>query len=766
MEKKFLSKAELYRYSQISWWNDGTERKPSKREFDNFAWYPVKKNFNVKWVSLFNITITVPAEYEYNFFWLKYTIPNSKFSRNEYYYVEKVLSRNSVNKTLLLTLDIWCTYIIGSIDNPNVPEIYELDAWTNRYLVDSVDNETAKLSSMKQIPPFGFLTRHFGYSELPIYDEKNVTKNFEKGLWNNRYPEYDPNPYFKEFTYNPTRNLNRTGVHRYYVFSYSLPTEYGRVESRNNFGTTRKQKGYSVQSGIILIPSLFESVGCYINSSYKRGDFRFEDLKFWKDQANPSSWYFRKNADWKPPSAFFLDTRYYLFNDELNLIRLAERINEHKPWSGLTRFLGVHYGENYFKLINKFNKNNGYYESYESPSTKWSTLYWTGTSASTLAEIDYDNFLEMGGYDFKNPTGRDRVDVMGFACVKIPPDGLDILDTSIFNKDKDVVKFNAINQHYLGDDDYSHNFGKKKLYFTDRFVICNEYSCKEYNSEVPLMLDDYYNVLQATKPQRDAALRSAVGSFFASGINNWASPAIHGQGVLSEKTAWGQYFRDVGSMTRKKGIFNTLSVDPNLSHRELTGLETASRTVFGSYEKNILSKNYENIGLSDIKMGKISAGLGALSSVGSLINSSVQLATTIDGLIQQQKSIRYQTGSSLTSTSSAFLKSKNYLDIVESEIDRDEGNNYAIAGQMWYKEIYCGLTTSFKKDFFDYYGVEMSYTILNKKIKDIRDNWLVFPEGENLYRDLYNKYKNVLHTEIIEAIAKMLSQGVRVLPKP
>lgn len=760
MEKKFLSKAVMYRCTELSWWNDGTERKPNKWDFQDLQFEPLK-NHNMKWVSLFNIELTIPVEYEFNFFKLTYTKPQTTDPFVEYYYVEKVLDINSRNKKMLLTLDIWCTYIISPFTNYSVKEIHQLESWTNRYLPKTIDNETGDLTFLKQIPPFGYLTDDYGITQIEIF--KDINKDFEKGIWNNCFMKYNEQPSWKEYTYEPTKNINRTGANRYYVFSYSLPTDHGKIESNTNFGTTRKQSNYSVQSGIILIPSLFESVGCYINSDYRRGDFMFESLKFKKEKSNPSAWSFKKNKDWVWPSNFFNNTEYHLFNDELNLIRLAERLNEHKSWSGLTRFLGVHYGENFFKLINKYNLAANRYESFESPSTKWSTLYWTGTSASTLTVIDHENFLEMGGYDNGSPNNR-IINLMGFACVKIPPDGLDILSNDIFNNNKDIVRANALNRHYLGNPDYSHNFGNKKLYFTDRFVICNDIECKEYNSEVPLMLDDYYNVLQATKPQRDAALRSAVGSFIASGVNNWVSPALHGQGVYAEKTAWGQYWEDAGSFYGSSGHLKSLK---NTKFGE-NPIEPWSGIAFknsASYEENVLSKNYKAIGKSDKLMGKISRGLGIVSSVGSVINSSVQLASTIDGLIQSQKIIRYQTGASLTSTSSAFLKNKYFLDLAEKSLDRTD-NSVEVIMSLWFREIYCGLSTSFSSDLFEYYGVEMGYKKLSLEIGELRDNWIVLPEGETLYRNFYKLYKHILRNDIIEAIVKMLTQGVRVLPKP
>lgn len=777
MEKKFLSKAKFYRCTELSWWNDGTERKPSKRDFDNLQFEEVS-NPNMKWISLFNIELTVPSEYEFNFFKLEHTVPNSNLPTVEYYYVEQVLDINSKNKKLLLTVDIWCSYIIQDLSVPQNEQINKIDIETNRWLPDDTADTNAHLSPMKQIPPFGFLSDSIQHETVDLYEDE---VSLEDGLWNNSLVDYSSTPVFGDWDYDPSGKINVLGKHKYYAFAYSYPSKVTNVDKNTPYrlAVMRTIVNGSSMSGVLLIPVLFDSVGCYTNSKYNRnipGGLN-EDLGFYSESIKSSAWSFVPNQNYPLPTDPLFNKdhfRFFLFNDETNLIRFAERIKEHQEWTGINKFLGVHYGENYFTLINKYNEIDDKFESNESIETKWNNAVFSKDIARNIYNIKADNFLPTG-WRFRQP---DNLKAFGFACVKVPPSGIEILNTDKFDfaADKKVL-MNAKNLHYLADPDYIHNIGNKKLYFTDRMVLSNVLSAKEYNSEVPLMLDDYYNVLQATKPQRDATLRAAIGNFISSGVNNWVNPAIHGNGVFSEKTAWGNYWN---STAENLGYKSMLNIKQNLQPADwIVGKKTSPMKPWANLDALLSARKdwttgtaLREVGASDLKMGKISQGLGLLSSLGSILNSSIQLSNTINGLNAQQQSIRLQTATNITSTSSAFIKQKSLIDITNSKNLIQEWNtaetikeNRKRIHKSWMTDYYIGTPTVDLYNSLKYYGVEMLYTPTITKIEDITNGWIVMSNGEMLYRKLYQSHKHILRQEVLEAIVKMLTQGVRVMPK-
>ena len=779
MEKKFLSKATISRCTELSWWNDGTERKPNKADFDNLQ-FKTLKNHNMKWVSLFNIELTIPREYEFNFFRLEYTYPSYNDHIVEYYYIEKVLDINSRNKKMLLTLDIWCTYILGGVPETIADDqINYLDAQTNRFLRKS-DN-TAKLSPLKKIDPLGYFTDEVAFEQIPY--TFNIASRVKNGIWNNCDLSFNRNIVSKTLE-PPSNKIKTLGVYKYYVFLGSNVNEgFDRVV--NNATQEQMVQDRKDQQCIILIPVLFDWCGNYV--AFPEGKFNntkhFYSLPFSRQiisfRANESGWTFQKNPNFNEDvNITNKKITYHLFNDERNLIRLAERINEHKSWSGLSKFLGVHYGENYFNLTLDFDTQNDFFISRESEETK-TTFKMLEPQGAGVHNIKYllkaDNFLCMEiSHDYDgNIVGKNGDNLKGFAIARVPMSGLDVLDISKIdvNIDKTVSNFNAQNLYLLGDNTYPFSFGYRKVYFTDRFIVSNGFDIKEVDSEVPSVLDDFYNVLAATKPQRDTALRSAVGGFITSAVKDWLPPAIHGQGVYAEKTAWGQYWEDAGIFSNSTGYLKSLK-NTKFGDNPIEPWSGLAFKNLSSYEENVLSKNYKSIGQSDKLMGKISKGLGVLSSVGSVIGSTIQFANTLYGLKKQQEQIRLQTSSNLTSTSSAFLNKKFFFDLYDKENyvewkgGQSEQSNRVNIYDKLLRETYFGYKTIDKYGLIDYYGFEMFYEETGLKIIEVKDGWIVMSDGEMLYRKLYNKFKHILRNDIIEAIVKMLTQGVRVLPKP
>lgn len=754
MEKKFLSKALMYRCTELSWWNDGTERKPNKADFDNLQ-FELLKNHNMKWVSLFNIELTIPKEYEFNFFRLEYTAPSQTDPVIEYYYVEKVLDINSRNKKMLLTLDIWCTYIISKLPVKDNQQLYNLQVQTNRWLPDN--KFSAPLSPVKKIFPYGYPTHTLKKERIKWWDD-NRQLNYI-GQWNHSDLYFDPSlPTLQNYKALPT--INTSGFYKYYVFTTENKQQNIQGWTGPNPGDIQLKTIIKPSKEIVIIPVLFDWCGDLISRKAT-----LDDLSFQNYGHQDSAWYATPNNDNVSPDPK-RKVRYYLFNDEQNLIRLAERVNEHRKWTGLSKFLGVFYGDNYFKkTMTKIDDlvQGITFSSFESTDTRETYELWFNFNQK-VGTFNFDNFLISG---LKRSTNE--LYFSGFACARIGQKGLDLSSMGL-KYAGELAKRNSKNLYLLGDPDYTFNFGQNKVYFTDRFSITNGYEQKELDSEVPLVLDDYYNVLQATKPQRDAALRTAAGNLATSAVKDFLPPAIHGQGVYAEKTAWGQYWEDVGEITRRKGIFDTLSVNPNLSGRELTGLATASKTIFGSYEKNILSTNYKNIGKSDKLMGKVSKGLGILSSVGNVIGSTIQFANTLFGLKKQQEQIRLQTTSNLTSTSTAFLGKKYFFDkhpeIFTWDTTKTQEENRLEFYKYSMSDVVYGYEYIDKYNLSEYYGQEMLYNDIQLFIKDLENGWINMSDGEMLFRKLYQWYKHLLRNDIIEAIVKMLTQGVRVLPKP
>lgn len=772
MEKAFFTTAWLYRCDSISWWNDGTERKPSKKYFDALQWKEVP-NKNMKWLSIFNLELTVPVEYEFNFFRLSYTSPKdgSVFDQYEYYYVEKELSRTSKNKTLLLTIDIWCTYLISDTkafgDN-----LFDMNVQTNRYLQGN-DN-SAKLSNLKKIYSYGFPTHRL--SSFFVSWSAGKTTQYDNFILRShlRYNSHS----FLGFQSSP--KINISNFYKYYVFLSNDP-----IEDISNYYSpgTDPDGSWVVRGGyrfvknnskyIVAIPVLFDWVGNLAarrESSSPNDRFDFQNggnngqidvLKDWQR----SAWELQY-AGSTPINK--ITPKYYLFNDEENLIRLAERINQHKNWTGLSKFLGVFYGEHFLKLANFklrsgdkviFSQNDKNFEQFVDLSSQHGT-----------ARFSFRNFqLMSASAHIDNNFKYDKVIFSGFACVHIPYDGLDISDMGE-DYGKSIVSIKQSNRHILGHPDYDFHFGDNKLYFTDRFVVSNGYTKFELDSEVPLILDDYYNVLQATKPQRDAALRTAAGNLATSAVRDWLPPAIHGNGVFAEKTAWGDYWEDVGTKHSIMGSLKRSVITPFSVPQEKKDPFSKIDKYSAVWEKNVLSQNFQKIGSADKLMGKTSLGLGIASSVANVIGSSIQFANTVYGLKKQQEQIRLQTSSSLTSTSASFLDKKFFFDKKPVIFSWNSNENDSTNREKLYKQafgdIFYGYEYQDKYNLSSYYGQEMFYTDLNIKIKDLDDGWIVMSDGEMLFRKIYKEYRYKWRNETIQAIVQMLTQGVRVQSQP
>lgn len=771
MEKKFLSKAVMYRCTELSWWNDGTERKPNKADFDNLQ-FELLKNHNMKWVSLFNIELTIPREYEFNFFKLEYTAPSQTDPVIEYYYVEKVLDINSRNKKMLLTLDIWCTYIISKLPVKDNQQLYNLEVQTNRFLFRNPN--CGDLTNLKPISPYGFLTNNSQIEQsVKWLRGDNAYKN---GIWNNCDINFIKNQ--NSFIKKPASPVfNPLGVYKYYVFLTENIKENIEMSSG---GLARSSMNISDpdEKHVVLIPVLFKWSGNFVASNIVGDIIRKEDNKFVKHTDRRSSWVFKRNNNFKddihypnPNVQKNWESAYHLFNDEYNLIRLAERVNEHKGWSGLSKFLGVHYGENFFKFISKVENDSFVSNSDKSLDSNYFFAAPSAGAMSPLIDIKPDNFVCLDVEStFDQNQNKSIMNLKGFACARIKNSGIKLYKPENYRDDylDNIAELNLQNMYILGDDSYPFQFGDKRVYFTDRFVVTNGKETYEMNSEIPLILDDYYNTLQATKPQRDAALRSAIGNLATSAIRDWLPPSIHGQGVYAEKTARGKYWEDAGLFYGSSGYLKSLK---NTKFGE-NPIEPWSGIAFknsASYEQNVLSKNYKDIGKSDKFMGKVSKGLGVLSSIGTAIGSTIQFANTLYGLKAQQQQLRLQISSSLTSTSSSFLNKHFFIEKHNKEIKLD-GYSSADATMIMSNWVHCdhllGFPTEDKYFLREYYGIETNYKDLTISIKDLLDNWIVMSDGEMLFRNFYQLYKHILRNDIIEAIVKMLTQGVRVLPKP
>lgn len=756
MEKKFLSKAKFYRCTELSWWNDGTERKPSKRDFDNLQFEEVT-NPNMKWISLFNIELTVPSEYEFNFFKLEHTVPNANIPTVEYYYVEQVLDINSKNKKLLLTVDIWCSYIIQDLNVAPFNQINNLEVYSNRsFEIYDQNLVVPSQSILKQIPPFGVITEEVIMKKTEISEGNLLGVIHNKGVTSQFVFNFDPNR-------NP--KMYSLGSHKYYAFMFGSPTE---KISNSMYIDNRK-------AGVVLIPVLFEQLADnYLSPNQGSGDLDSWSNSTWDWQyQNDGSAVWLETLPNRPNST---ETRkqYKVNNSERELTRLVKFLKSHSSRTGLDKFLGVFYGENFFRLIWKLKQNSKEIEDqFYIPTAYRGTPSAAGTPRNSLImnflitqctpnALNNDNFAQFNGY----------------LCAIIPEVGLEVLDmdNSLLNINKrESVRFNSENLHFLGDPNYIHNYGWKRLYFTDRFVLTGIQGTREYNTETPLAIDQYFNALEQAKPQREAALRTAIGSFISSGVNNWVNPAIHGNGVFSEKTAWGDYWNTTAENMGYKTIWN---LTKNLQPWDLfIGNKTLPMKpwsdpgdMFSAYKDWKTGIALREVGASDLKMGKISQGLGLLSSAGSMLNSSVQLASTIMGLNAQQKQLRLQFSSELSSTSSAFLQSKSYFDYFNESIELSKftGTPEKKTRDMisvWLQEPFYGTRTNDIYNQKKYYGAETTYQNLGISISNYNDGWITLPDGEMLYRKLYQSHKHILRKEVLEAIVKMLTQGVRVMPK-
>lgn len=799
MEKKFLSKAKLQYSTIISWWNDGTERKPSFTDFLSIPFNNVK-NPNMKWVSLFNIELTVPTEFEYNFF--KISIlkkdplnPDDDLESYEYYYVEKVLDVNSRNKKLLLTLDIWCTYIIGQV-HPQLIKIHEFKVQTNRYLKGKNRfGNGAELNNLAKINSYGYPTNNFSWGYAPWITNKN---NYKYNGFLNGIDIFYGNS-MSLFGHKSSNALSRNGEYKYYVFlsgdttedvkSYveNVPGVGGNVGYQNNY-TFRKLKRSS--RNVIIIPVLFEWTGNLVcrkksNSLNDRLDFengRAESnnsiLKF-----GQSDWYLSKSNE---------KINYFLFNDEDNLIRLAERVNQHKSWSGLSKFVGVFYGENFFKFVTKKTIQGTGNNQTEILNPVKDEYYrevidvHQNSSGNPIDQFFLHNFLLMSAFTKSENNKPSKYNLGGFACAKIGVNGLDINDMrSGFVDNDDGSKFEPYsdkvcslvekNLHLLGDPNYNFYFGSNKVYFTDRFVYTNGYNKYELDSEIPLLLDDYYNTLAATKPQRDAALRTAAGNLATSAVRDWLPPAIHGNGVFAEKTAWGGYWNTQADYLNVKSATGFMSqlhpedwvVSPKGSILKPWANKNA---LLEAQKSRLVGDNLKQIGSADKLMGKTSLGLGIASSAANVIGSSIQFANTIYGLKKQVEQIRLTTSTYMTSTAASFIDKKNLLDKVDNitrwydNVSIQENQEYIY--DSVFRDLFVGYKFEDKYDIASYYGQEMFYKNLDYRINSVLNGWVVMSDGEMLYRELFNAYKKVLRNDIIQAIVQMLTQGVRILPPP
>ena len=765
MEKKFLSKAKLYRYVKISWWNDGSERKPSKKQFDNYAWYVLNRNFNVKWVSLFSIILTVPKEFEYNFFRLEYTTPHFKDPVNEYYYVEKVLDINSKNKKLLLTIDIWCSYIINRLPVTDDQQLYNLKVQTNRYLKDN--KNSSSVSSHKSPLPYGYPTGKTSYETVSWLNPGETLK--DSGFWNGFDVRFNDNFNVNLYGYRQSPKILPKGFYKYYAFLTQNTTESVYV-GVGSVGSTYILTEPSPSHNVVLFPVLFEWCGDLVarNSTVEY------DMKFRPDSAHfTCAWEFKPKYKSQSPLPK-KDLHIYLYNDEFNLIRLAERLNEHKNWSGLSKFLGVFYGDSYFRKTTrkKSNGNNEYYfESYEDDLTVSRYKIKAKINGRVYEDFKIKNFQLMSGrYD----NTIDKTILSGFACVKIGHKGLSVVNTD-YDYLRRVYDVRTKNYNILGDPEFNYNMGVNRVYFTDRLIYTNGYDLKELNSEVPLLVDDYYNVLQATKPQRDAALRSAATSLATSAVKDWLPPAIHGQGVYAEKTAWGNYWdtqADYLNVKSATGFMSQLHPEDWVVSPKGSVLKPWANTnsLLDAQKNKVVGASLKGIGSADKLMGKISGGLGIASSVANVIGSTLQFANTLYGLKKQVEQIRLETSTNLTSTSSSYLMYKYYYDRYDISFDwdvnkTDEENRNELNKKV-YRDVLIGTEYEDKYGLYSYYGQEVFYEEKGITIGKLEDGWINMSDGEMLYRKLYQWYKGFLRNDIIDAIVKMLTQGVRVLPEP
>lgn len=762
MEKKFLSKAVMYRCTELSWWNDGTERKPNKADFDNLQ-FDLLKNHNMKWVSLFNIELTIPREYEFNFFRLNYTTHLQSDPIIEYYYVEKVLDVNSRNKKMLLTLDIWCTYIISKLPVKDNQQLYNLKVQTNRWLPNNP--YSASLSPVKKIFPYGYPTHSLKKDRVKWWDENR--RFYSSGLWNHSDLEFEPS--IEVFGYRATNKINLSGFYKYYVFTTEHTTQTAEIGWANRNSDILEQVPNGSKS-IIIFPVLFDWCGELISRLPTSAD----RMGFTRSStAYRSAWRLKPVSSNVAPITG-KQVIYHLFNDEYNLIRLAERVKEHKTWTGLSKFLGVFYGDNYFKktMVKIDDLVQGItFSSTENPKTRQRYQIKAGFGGRVYENFVCDNFLMINGaYDY---TGKESI-FSGFACARIGFEGLNLQSMGL-KYAGDLAKQNTKNLYLLGDPDYMFNFGENKVYFTDRFSITNGFEQKELDSEVPLVLDDYYNTLIATKPQRDAALRTAIGNLATSAVKDWLPPAIHGQGVYAEKTAWGNYWNtqaDYLGVKSQVDFMKELHPEDWVVDRKGSILKPWAKgeNLLGAKKSQLLGQSLKQIGQSDLLMGKISRGLGIASSVGNVIGSTIQFANTLYGLKKQVEQIRLQTTSNLTSTSSAFLNKKYFFDKFTEFYEWDTSKTNQENNQKLYEIAMSDLVYGYeyidKYNLSEYYGQEMLYNDININIGLLENGWINMSDGEMLFRKLYQWFKHILRNDIIEAIVKMLTQGVRVLPKP
>lgn len=776
MEKVFLTSAWLYRCDTISWWNDGTERKPSKKYFDTLQWTEIK-NKNMKWLSIFNLELTVPIEYEFNFFRLGYSSPHDGvvLEPNEYYYVEKELSRTSKNKTLLLTLDIWCTYIIGQTNgDPNNNNIRDMNVQTNRYLIDNPNS--AKLSPLKKIYSYGYPINTTPSQEFMSWAD-NKTVDYKNMFMINCYLSFRPT---NILGYDSSKTISISNFYKYYVFLTADPTEninFFYDDNPNGFrvkGHLEFRKSFSKY--VLIIPVMFQWCGEFVSSKWGSPPIN-EKKQFQNGGKSVSTLLLGGSWNLSPTVNEInrpIHVEYYLFNDEDNLVRLAERINEHKNWSGISKFLGVFYGEHFLKLANtKIYNGKDYIFIPDNRNFEHSVFVSTQNKGSKLRFTNFHPINGLVHYD-STTNENNNIELHGFACAYIPYTGLDINDMGS-DYGNYVVKTKEKNLNILGLDDYDFIFGRNKIYFTDRFVLSNGYNKLELDSEVPLILDDYYNVLQATKPQRDAALRTAAGNLATSAVRDWLPPAIHGNGVFAEKTAWGGYWDTQANYLNVKSATGFMSQlhpeDWVVSPKGSVLKPWANKNALLEAQKSrLVGADLKKIGSADKLMGKISGGLGIASSAANVIGSSIQFANTLYGLKKQQEQIRLQTSSNLTSTSASFLDKKYFFDsnpvfyVWDNNLTDRENTN--ILCSKSFGDVFYGYRYFDMYNLSSYYGQEMFYEELSITIKDLEDGWIVMSDGEMLFRRLYNIYRYKLRNETIQAIVQMLTQGVRVKSQP